>query len=212
VVPLAAAPAWRKKALRCPASREASYAAVHPGVGRVTTRARTAMAKLGIQDEYALIAQGMRNGTLKEPPAEKPPELWISKRFSSSKGESYNGFCEQFDSRAESSKSYSFGLCTLADSLRVSVPKDMSNGMTDDSPGPQMYNIKGTFGKSSAQFSESTARRGPNTQFGTDLRHSADVRELKSRGVPVDQELEHLRLHSLVNTFKSGHKTHRIDT
>ena len=93
---------------------------------------------LGIQEEYAVIAQGMRNGTLKEPPPEKPPKLWIENRFAAVKGDGYNSFCEHYNSRELSSNAFSFGLCTLQDSMKVSVPNDMTNGMTNDSPGPQV--------------------------------------------------------------------------
>ena len=96
---------------------------------------------LGIQDEYAVIAQGMRNGTLKEPSPEKPPVLWIEKRFKAVKGDAVDSFCEQYNSREKSSNSFSFGRCTLQDSMKVSVPKDMTNGMSNDSPGPQVRGL-----------------------------------------------------------------------
>eukprot|EP00966_Prymnesium_polylepis_P304194 7027785-Prymnesium_polylepis.1 len=100
-------------------------------------RPASRMPSSGIQEEYAVIAQGMRNGTLKEPPAEKPKELWIAKRFAVVKGDGYDSFCEHYNSKEMSSSAYSFGLCTLSDSKKVSVPKDMANGLTNDSPGPQ---------------------------------------------------------------------------
>ena len=160
---------------------------------------------MGLQDEYAIIAQGMRAGTLKQKAPEEPPELWISKRFSGTADDSVNSFCEQYDSRKETSQAFSFGLCTLDVSKKVSVSREMAHSCVGTiSPGPLAYSLRGTFGPKSAQHSEASAHHARSTLFGTELRHSQEVREAKARGQPVEAELEHIRTHSNVNFFKSG--------
>ena len=49
----------------------------------------------------------------------------------------------------------------------------------------QAYTLKGSFGSKSAQFIESTAEHVRSAHFGTDLRHTAELRENKARGQPV---------------------------
>jgi hypothetical protein len=161
-----------------------------------------------LQEEYSLIAQGMRADTLKGPPPEKHPALWVSKRFSST-------FEERYSSRQRSSEAYSFGLCTLEASKKVSVSRDMNTTGSAEtiSPGPFGYTLKGSFGSGSAQHIESTARRGYCTHFGTDLRHcdgmmTQDVREAKARDLPVDAELQQLREHSTAASFGSLRAAH----
>lgn len=154
---------------------------------------------MGLQDEYAVIAQGMRNGTLKERPPDEAPKLWTSKRFSNSISH------ESFNSREESSRAFSFGLCTLDTSRKVYISEEMARGTVGAiSPGPLAYSLRGSFGPKSAQFSESTASHAPNAHFGTDLRHSAAVREAKAKSHPVDAELEYIRTHASANLFKNG--------
>lgn len=93
---------------------------------------------MGLQEEYATIRDGIKNGSLKMPPREKPRELWTSRRFAANKDGVYSSMGEHYDARESSSISYSFGKCTLKDSMKVSIPNDMKNGMTSDSPGPQV--------------------------------------------------------------------------
>ena len=49
----------------------------------------------------------------------------------------------------------------------------------------QAYTLKGSFGSKSAQFIESNAEHARSAHFGTDLRHTAELRENKARGQPV---------------------------
>lgn len=155
----------------------------------------------GLVDEYAAIAEGMRNGTLRPRPPQPPMQLWTSQRFSATAppdAGAENSFCEQFNSMKRSGASYSFGNCTLKDSLKVSVGRDMATAVSI-SPGPLTYTLKGTFGPHSAALVESDAPRPPVANFGTDLRASADIRELKvarpdARG--LDEDVTMLRTHA----------------
>ncbi|KAL1493494.1 hypothetical protein AB1Y20_017199 [Prymnesium parvum] len=167
---------------------------------------------MGLREEYATIKQARRDGTLKPAPPPPPPKLWVASRFARDKDAPYSSLGERYNSREPSTIAYSFGHCTLEASLKASIPKHTSNGMTVVSPGPQAYTLKGTFGPRSAQFHESKARRGPSPGFGTDLRQSDLLRDLKSRGQPVDKEMELVRLHSTINTFTRGRQSYRIDT
>ena len=141
---------------------------------------------MGIQDEYAAIAEGMRNGTL--PPASEDiqPPLWITKRFANSAlstatpGDLAPGFGEQFDATIRSSVAYSFGNCSRKDAAKVYVSQELSKG-EDISPGPLAYKIPTNMGPDGS--AKTVVERSAMCQFGTDFKNSAELRELKASGV-----------------------------
>jgi hypothetical protein len=140
---------------------------------------------MGIQDEYAAIAMGMRLGTL--PPAgnDQPPPNWISERFANSYLSTSGpglapGFGEQFNSTIRSSTSYSFGNCSRKDATKVFVSRELSKGESI-TPGPLAYTIPTNLGPNGA--AKTVSSRAPLCYFGTDLKSSADLRELKACGV-----------------------------
>jgi len=161
---------------------------------------------MGVPDDYATIAQGVRESTLKEPLPEPKLELHIQKRFS--KGEArgaWNSFSEQFDSTRSSSLMYSFGNCTLTDSKKHSMSREMATSMAEGrSPGPAGYTLKGSVGPKSAQHIESSARHATSCHFLSEFRDSADVRERKARGEPNDAAIAAIRAHAGQNTFLKG--------
>ena len=136
---------------------------------------------MGLQDEYAAIAQGMRLGTLRPAPDDKPPDTWICDRFSNSPI-SANSFGEQYNSQMLSSCAFSFGNCSRSDAKRVYASRELSkaSGETTFSPGPQMYDLPVSIGPKSGQHHLSTMGRSRNTVFGTDSRDSAENRERKA--------------------------------
>lgn len=93
---------------------------------------------MGLLDEYATIKEAMRSGTLRAQPPEQPMHTWVENRFTHKNADGYTSFGEHFVSREPSTIAYSFGRCTLKDSLKVSIPNDMSNGRSSISPGPQV--------------------------------------------------------------------------
>ncbi len=149
---------------------------------------------MGLQDEYAAIAQGMELGTLRPAPVEPPPTTWISSRFSNGPSK---GFGEIYDSKIMSSVAFSMGKCSRGDAKRVFVSRELAKyTISDISPGPQAYKGPCSLGPKGLQHHLSTQGRSPNTVFGTDLRNSADLREYKSCGIDVDRELAALREHA----------------
>ena len=152
-------------------------------VGCTAAAARLAM---GIQEEYAAIAEGMRNGTL--PPAgEDPrPELWIASRYrnsflsTSSPGQLSPGFGEQFHANIRSSTAYSFGNCARSDAAKGYVSQELSKG-EDISPGPLAYKIPTNMGPDGA--AKTVSIKAPMVLFGSDPKETTDLRELKACGV-----------------------------
>ena len=140
---------------------------------------------MGIQDEYAAIAEGMRNGTLPPASEDPKPELWIKDRFSNSSFSTAGpglspGFGEQFNASIRSSTFYSFGNCSRKDASKVYVSRELSKG-EDISPGPLAYKIPTNMGPDGS--AKTVVMRMPMCQFGTDYKNSADLRELKASGV-----------------------------
>ena len=143
---------------------------------------------MGLQDEYAAIAEGMALGTLKPAPVDKAPDTWIMARYSN--GPSGSGFGEVYDSRIASSCAFSMGKCSRNEAKKIFHSKELAKADAGQvSPGPQAYEIRSCMGASGYQLYLSTLGRPPNTVFGTDQRNSAELRELKSMGIDVDREL-----------------------
>ena len=159
---------------------------------------------MGMLDEYAVIAEGMRNGTLKPAGHEAPPETWVETRFSSSykAGNGSERICglapglgEQFDSALRSSIAYSFGNCSRNDAKMVYISKEISQ-TKDVTPAPLAYNIPSAIGPKGTARTVST--RSPTFVFGTDPmdplhRQTGELRELKASGVDVSKELATVR-------------------
>ena len=140
---------------------------------------------MGIIEEYSAIAEGMRNGSLPPAGEDHSPPLWISKRFANSQLSTSGpglapGFGEQFDASLRSSVSYSFGNCSRKDATKVYVSRELSKG-EDISPGPLAYKIPTNMGPDGS--AKTVVIRAPMCQFGTDLKNSAELRELKASGV-----------------------------
>lgn len=140
---------------------------------------------MGIQEEYAAIAEGMRNGTLPPAGEDTKPHLWVSDRFTNSMMSTSGpglapGFGEQFDASIRSSIAYSFGNCSRKDAAKVYVSQELSKG-EDISPGPLAYKIPTNMGPEGA--AKTVVQRSPMVLFGTDIKNSADLRELKATGV-----------------------------
>ena len=140
---------------------------------------------MGIQAEYAAISEGMRNGTLTPAGDDKPPASWISDRFRNSYLSTSGpglapGFGEQFHSDIKSSIAFSFGNCSRNDATKVYVSRELTLGESI-SPGPLAYKIPTNIGPDGA--AKSVAMRAPMVQFGTDLKNSAELRELKACGI-----------------------------
>lgn len=140
---------------------------------------------MGIQEEYAAIAEGMRSGTLPPAGEDPKPPLWISQRFANSSLSTSGpglapGFGEQFDATIRTSIAYSFGNCSRKDAAKVYVSQELSKG-EDISPGPLAYKIPTNMGPDGA--AKTVSQRAAMCQFGTDKNNSADLRELKAQGV-----------------------------
>lgn len=159
---------------------------------------------MGIQEEYAAIAVGMRNGTLPPAGEDKPLETWITKRFTNSYLSTSGpglapGFGEQYDAKIRSSTAYSFGNCSRKDATKVFVSKELAR-KEDISPGPLGYKLPTSIGPNGA--AKTVATRSPTFLFGTDTVDSANLRELKASGiyegtsVAVDLKTLRDRVHS----------------
>ena len=140
---------------------------------------------MGIQEEYAAIAQGMKNGTLPPLGEDTKPHLWVTDRFANSSLSTSGpglapGFGEQFNARLRSSTAYSFGNCSRKDAAKVYVSQELSKG-EDISPGPLAYKIPTNMGPDGA--AKTVVERSPMILFGTDIKNSAELRELKACGV-----------------------------
>ena len=140
---------------------------------------------MGIIEEYSAIAEGMRNGSLPPAGEDHSPPLWISKRFANSQLSTSGpglapGFGEQFDASLRSSVSYSFGNCSRKDATKVYVSRELSKG-EDISPGPLAYKIPTNMGPDGS--AKTVVNRSPMVLFGTDIKNSAELRELKASGV-----------------------------
>lgn len=136
-------------------------------------------------EEYAAIAEGMRNGTLPPAGEDVKPEVWMDKRYSNDPKSTAGphlapGFGEQYNARMRSSIFYSFGDCSRKDSNKVYISKEINQG-EDISPGPLAYKLPTNMGPDGA--AKTVVTRSPMCQFGTDLKNSADLRELKASGV-----------------------------
>ena len=95
---------------------------------------------MGLQDEYAAIAEGMRLGTLKPARHPEPPKTWMDKRYTHSHMSTHGpglapGFGEQVDSALKSSVAYSFGNFSRKDGHMIFISKELSKGESI-SPGP----------------------------------------------------------------------------
>lgn len=140
---------------------------------------------MGIQDEYAAIAEGMRNGTLTPAGDDLPLANPVKDRFANSYLSTAGpglapGFGEQFHSRIKSSTAYSFGNCSRKDATKVYVSKELSLGESI-SPGPLAYKLPTNMGPDGAAKTVST--RAPMCQFGGDFKNSAELREYKACGI-----------------------------
>ena len=140
---------------------------------------------MGIQEEYAAIATGMRQGTLPPAPEDTAPPPWISTRFSSSYLSTSGpglapGFGEQYVSGIRSSTAYSFGNCSRKDATKVFISQELAANPAI-SPGPLAYTLPTNVGPNGAAKTVST--KYPSAFFATDSRGSADLRELKACGV-----------------------------
>lgn len=159
---------------------------------------------MGLQDEYAVIAEAMRLGTLK-PAAPAPiPDTWVDTRFSSSykAGNGTERICglapglgEQFDAALRSSIAYSFGNCSRNDAKMVYISKEISQ-TKDVTPAPLAYNIPTAIGPRGT--AKTVSSRSPTFVFGTDPldplhRQTGELRELKASGVDVSKELTQVR-------------------
>ena len=166
--------------------------------------ARAASSEMGVFEEYAIIANGMKNGTLKPAAPEPPLVTWVETRFSSSfkAGNGTEricgiapGFGEQFDAALRSSIAYSFGNCSRNDAKMVYISKEISQ-TKDVTPSPQAYAIPSAMGPRGSARTVST--RSPTFVFGSDPtdslhRQTGELRELKSSGVDVSKELTAVR-------------------
>mmetsp|Transcript_27427 Transcript_27427/g.69785 ORF Transcript_27427/g.69785 Transcript_27427/m.69785 type:complete len:169 (-) Transcript_27427:413-919(-) len=158
---------------------------------------------MGLQEEYAVIAEGMRNGTLKPAAQQAPLDTWVNRRFSSSYKAGNGcerlglapGFGEQYDAAIRSSVAYSFGNCSRNDSKNVYISKEISQ-TKDVTPAPLAYTIPTSIGPRGTARTVST--RAPTFVFGSDPldelhRQTGELRELKSSGVDMTKELASLR-------------------
>ena len=171
-------------------------------------------------DEYAIIAEGMRKGTLKPLAHEPPMDTWVNKRFSSSfragNGSERTGilgvspgFGEQFNASIKSSTAYSFGNCSRKDAAKVFVSKELQ-ATPDLGPGPLGYKIPTNMGPDGA--AKTVSSKAPLYGFGTDPTYSAELREFKACGVyegtTVARDLKGLRdrVHNRtgIDTTRSG--------
>ena len=168
-----------------------------------------------IQQEYAAIAEGIRNGTLPAAGADHNPPLWIEERFSSSglytgcREALQPGFGEQFNASIKSSTAYSFGNCSRKDAAKVFVSKELQ-ATPDLGPGPLGYKIPTNMGPDGA--AKTVSSKAPLYGFGTDPTYSAELREFKACGVyegtTVARDLKGLRdrVHNRtgIDTTRSG--------
>jgi len=137
------------------------------------------------QEEYAAIAEGMRNGTLPPAGEDVPAPDWIGSRFANSHLSTAGpglapGFGEQYDTKIRSSVAYSFGNCSRKDATKVYVSRELSKGESI-SLGPFAYKIGTSIGPNGT--AKSVFARAPMAQFGLDQKDSATLRELKASGV-----------------------------
>ena len=148
-----------------------------------------------MQSEYAAIAEGMRKGTLPPAGPDTPASDWINHRFANShlstSGRSRPpvdlkclapGFGEQFDSALHSSISYSFGHCSRKQAAEhVYISEELCQHVETLGRGPPSYKIPSNMGPDGACKTVST--RAPTFRFGSDVKHSVDLREYKSAGI-----------------------------
>jgi len=158
---------------------------------------------MGLQEEYAVIAEGMRHGTLKPTEHEAPLDTWVNTRFTNSYKSGNGserlglapGMGEQFDSALRSSIAYSFGNCSRNDSKLVFLSKEIMTSK-DVTPAPLAYNIATAIGPKG--IARTIVGRSPTFVFGTDPtdhlhRQTGELRELKSQGIDVSKDLALVR-------------------
>ena len=126
--------------------------------------------------EYLELAAAYDAGTLKEPPQR-------GERHMPEPVEHMSSFGPQRDSRFSAEPNYSFSKCLRETQEKVFISKECSKSQPGNNSQGCVYNIKGTFGKTGAWKSESNIARARCTVFGTDLRDSQDMRELKARSI-----------------------------